>query len=261
MSLAVVVEDFKQAARRYPALLYFGWDDIRQQYRRTFLGPIWLTFGTCAWIFGMALVLSALFGQSIGTFLPHTATGMFIWTFLALSLTDGCNVFVTASALINSMRLPLFFHVFRALLRYTILYAHYLAVCLLLMLVLGHPPGMLALLAIPGIAIHIVTAFGFIMVMGLTNARYRDLMPILGVMCQLMPLLTPIAWKRDMLKQHTWIADFNPFYHLIEIVRAPLMGELPTTLSYQVSLAVMVLAVVIGLWRFQRVRYKLIFWI
>ncbi|MEJ0009681.1 MAG: hypothetical protein WDN72_03640 [Alphaproteobacteria bacterium] len=51
------------------------------------LGPIWLTFGTIAWIFGMALVLSALFNQPLVSFLPHTTIGMFVWAFFALSLT------------------------------------------------------------------------------------------------------------------------------------------------------------------------------
>lgn|SRR5487761_493581 len=261
MACSLMLNDLRRTLRRTPALLYFGWDDIRQQYRRTFLGPIWLTFGTIAWIFGMTLVLAALFNQPVAKFLPYTTIGMFVWTFLALALTDGCNVFVAASPLINSMRLPLLFHVLRALLRYVFLYAHYLLVCLVLLVALGHPPGLLGLLAIPGILIQIAIAFGLILVMGLTNARYRDLTPITLVFCQLMPILTPIAWQRDMLKKYAWLADYNPFYHLIEIVRAPLLGQVPAALSYEVSLVMMATVVGLGLWRYLKVRYRLIFWV
>lgn len=246
---------------RRDALLYFGWDDVRQQYKRTFLGPIWLTFSTCAWIFAMALVMASLFNQSIGTFLPHTAAGMFVWTFFALSILDGSTVFVYAAPMINSTRLPLFFYPLRALIRYVILYAHYLLVCVLLMVIIGHPPGIMALLAIPALLIHVITAFGIILIMGLVNTRYRDLGPIAGVMCQLTPLITPIAWQRDMLKKYTWIADANPFYHLIEIVRAPLVGQVPTTLSYTVSIATMLTAITLGLMVYRRARYHVIFWV
>lgn len=261
VSLSLIVSDLAKTLRRYPALCYFGWDDIRQQYRRTFLGPLWLTFGTCAWIFGMAVVLAALFNSPVSEFLPHTTIGMFVWVFLALSLTDGCGIFINASTLITSMPLPLFFHVLRALLRYILIYAHYIVVCLLLMIALGHPPGWLALLAVPGMLLHVVAAFGIVLVVGLTNARYRDLLPIVTVLCQLMPMMTPIAWKRDMLQKYTWIADFNPFYHLIEIVRAPLMGHVPSLLSYQVSVGSMLLALGFGLFLYSRVRYRLIFWV
>ncbi len=261
MASSTISQDFKAAFAQHDALLYFGWDDVRMQYKRTFLGPIWLTFSTCAWIFAMALVMASLFGQSIGDFLPRTAAGMFVWTFFSLSILDGANVFVNAAPLINSTRLPLLFHPLRAMVRYIILYGHYLAVCLLLMIALGHPPGLLALLAIPALLIHVGTSLGIVLMMGLINTRYRDILPIAGVMCQLMPLMTPIAWQRDMLKKYTWIADANPFYHLIEIVRAPLMGEVPATLSYLVAGGTMLVTLTLGLLIYRRVRYHVIFWV
>jgi lipopolysaccharide transport system permease protein len=103
--------------------------------------------------------------------------------------------------------------------------------------------------------------FGIILIMSLLNARYRDVMPIAGVFCQIMPLLTPIAWQREMLKKYDWLADANPFYHLIEIVRAPLLGKLPEMLSYEVSLGMMVISLGLGLRLYGRARYRVIFWI
>jgi ABC-type polysaccharide/polyol phosphate export permease len=256
MTSPTIIQDFKAAFARHDALRYFGWDDVRMQYKRTFLGPIWLTFSTCAWIFAMALVMASLFGKGIGDFLPRTAAGMFVWTFFSLSIIDGANVFVNAAPLINSTRLPLLFHPLRALVRYIILYAHYLVVCLLLMIALGHPPGLLALLAIPALILHVGTSLGIVLMMGLINTRFRDILPIAGVMCQLMPLMTPIAWQRDMLKKYTWIADANPFY-----VRAPLMGEVPATLSYLVAGGTMLLTLTLGLLIYRRVRYHVIFWV
>ncbi len=258
---ALLKKDLFLTLPRREAIFYFGWDDVRQQYKRTKLGPFWLTLSTCAWIFAMAFVMAALFNQKISDFLPHTMTGMFVWTFFSLSILEGSNIFVVASPLINSTRLPLLFHPLRALVRYTFLYAHYLGVCLLLMLCLGHMPTTVSLLSILGVLMHIPTAFGIALLMASLNARYRDIMPIAGVLCQLMPLLTPIAWQRSMLKKHTWIADANPFYHLIEVVRAPLMGTVPATLSYIVSAGMMVLCLYLGLWIYSRVRYRVIFWV
>lgn len=261
MSLALIIRDLRAAIDRREAILYFGWDDIRQQYRRTMLGPLWLIFSTCAWIFAMAFVMSALFNQHIADFLPHTAAGLFIWTFFSLAILDGSHVFVAAAPLINATRLPLMFYPLRSLVRYLLLYAHYLAMCLFLMACLGHFPPALSVLSILGILIQIPTVFGIILIMSLLNARYRDVMPIAGVLCQIMPLLTPIAWQREMLKKYDWLADANPFYHLIEIVRAPLLGKLPAMLSYEVSLGVMALSLALGLRLYSRARYRVIFWI
>lgn len=256
-----LADEIRVTLDRLPAAYYFGYEDIRLQYKRTFLGPLWLIFGTCAYIFGFSFVMAGLFNVSITTFLPHTIIGMYVWTFLALSMTDGCTIFVNASQLIHAMRLPLLFHVARAGIRYLLLYAHYMAVAIVLMLIVGHHFTWIALLALPGIAITMVAALGGMLIFSTVNARYRDLMPLTVVICQLMPMLTPIAWRIDMLKKYQWIALMNPFYHLIEVVRAPLLGEIPTQTSYLVASATALFALMLGFVLFRRSRFHLIFWI
>jgi len=44
-------------------------------------------------------------------------------------------------------------------------------------------------------------------------------------------------WKPELLQTRTYITDFNPFFHLLEIVRAPLLGAVPTTENYLVVCA------------------------
>jgi ABC-type polysaccharide/polyol phosphate export permease len=253
--------DMIEALKRSPALRYFCYDDIRMQYRRTFLGPLWVVVGACAWIAALSFVLSALFNQPVMEYLPYTAVGLFVWTYLSQPMVDGCNVFIGAATLIHSMRVPITFYALRSTLRYLMLYAHYLFVCMLILLVTNHPPGWLAFLAIPGIILHAFLAFGLLLLMGTFNARYRDVVHISGVLMQIMPLITPIAWRYDMLQKHQWVADYNPFYHLIQIVRAPLLGSVPTQENYFVSLATAVIVFLLGIYVYTRYHKRLIFWI
>ena len=46
--------------------------------------------------------------------------------------------------------------------------------------------------------------------------------------------LTPIMWLPNLLPERAgmYMLTFNPFFHLIEIVRAPLLGQLPSTQNW-----------------------------
>ncbi len=261
MVLKSILLDFREAFNRRHAIIYFGSDDIAQQYKRTTLGPIWLICTTCFWVLSMAIVMAALFNQPISSFLPHAAIGLFVWTFMSYGLYDGCNVFVAAGPLISGTRLPLLFHPMRAMVRYLLLYAHYLGVYLLFMFCIGRLPSAIGILSLLGVAIQIPTVFGVLLMTSVLNARYRDVMPLSGMVCQVMPLLTPIAWQSDMVKRYSWLFKLNPIYHFIEIVRRPLLGAVPEMLSYAYSVGMMLVSLVVGLLLFSRARARLIFWV
>ena len=48
-----------------------GWNDIRQRYRRSIVGPFWLTISMGVMVAGLAYLYAGLFGQSIEKYLPY----------------------------------------------------------------------------------------------------------------------------------------------------------------------------------------------
>ena len=63
-------------AVRYPHLwLLLGWQDIKQRYRRSMLGPFWLTISTAFMVASLGLVYSRIFGQAVAEYLPYLAAG------------------------------------------------------------------------------------------------------------------------------------------------------------------------------------------
>ena len=64
-----------------------------------------------------------------------------------------------------------------------------------------------------------------------------------------------------MLKTRAWIADVNPFYHMVEIVRAPLLGKEPATLSWEVTSVMGAAMLISACALFVRYRHRIIFWL
>lgn len=202
-----------------------GWFDITQRYSRSVIGPFWLTLSLAGFVAGLGLTYGTLFKVTLAEFLPYLTVGVVVWTFISTLIVDGCNVFVSAQVAIKQMPAPLSIHVYRILWRSLIILAHNAVIVLLVML----PRPWIALAgALPaclGMAIVTLNGCGFALLLGTLGARFRDMPPLMTNFTSLLFFVTPVFWKVDNLGERAWIATMNPAYHLIEIVRAPLVGQ------------------------------------
>jgi lipopolysaccharide transport system permease protein len=78
---------------------------------------------------------------------------------------------------------------------------------------------------------------------------------------QIAVFATPIMWPASALRDKQFVADINPFYHLIEIVRGPLTGELPPLLSWEVAVTGDILGLILATWLLQRTRRTIVYWL
>ena len=96
----------------------------------------------------------------------------------------------------------------------------------------------------------------------MVSARFRDIPQLINSIVQIVFFVTPIMWKPELLRSRDpIIADFNPFYHLVEIVRAPLLGQLPSAKSYMAVLLITLVNVMIVGAFFARFRSRISYWV
>lgn len=257
-------QDIYKALKNYELAGVLGWQDIRQRYRRSSLGPFWLTISMGVLIVALGLVFGSLFGSPMKVFLPFLTIGLILWTLITSVINEGCNGFSAAEAMIKQISLPLFTHILRVLWRNLIICAHNLAIFPFVLLMFRVPLQATAFLAIAGILLLMINLSWMALLLGVFCTRYRDVPQIISNLLQVSFYLTPIIWKPEMLQKRTHyllLLNVNPFYHLMEIVRAPLLGIAPSALNW---LACFVLALV-G-WAFMgafygRFRSRIAYWL
>jgi ABC-type polysaccharide/polyol phosphate export permease len=70
------LRDLWQGWRDYRELwLSTGWYDIRKRYRRSLLGPFWITISLGAFIAGLSFIDMPLVGGNAENYLPYLAFG------------------------------------------------------------------------------------------------------------------------------------------------------------------------------------------
>lgn len=253
--------DIWVAIRNIHVWAALGWHDIRQRYRRSVIGPFWFTLSTFIMIGVLGLLYSELFKQDIVTYLPYLGVGMVVWQFLSTMILEGASGLIGADFLIKQIRMPVTIHICRIVWRNFCILLHSLPVLLVLTLALGNRPGWGFLLVIPGLALLMLTGLWVGIVLGILCLRYRDFLPIITNLLQVAFFFTPIMWRPSLLKERGWIAEYNPLYHLVEIVRAPMNGDPVNPVSWLWALGLVIVGFVAAQALMHAKRHKLSYWL
>ena len=253
--------DIVSGARMYELWGLLGWYDILARYRRSILGPLWLTISMAVVVSALGFLYSTLFQLSLDNYLPHLASGFLLWWFVQAMFTEGCNVFVGAEGSIKQVELPYSIHVYRLVWSNLIVLGHNAVVFVVVALIFAVPVGWHSLWILPGMCLFIVNAVWVCLLFAVIAARFRDVPPIVGSLIQLSFFMTPIIWKPEILQGRSAYLDFNPFYHVLETVRSPLLGAVPDLVNWTVSLAIMPVGLIVTAVAFAVSRHKLAYWL
>jgi ABC-type polysaccharide/polyol phosphate export permease len=257
----LAVLDVVDGARLWYVWGTLAWHDIRQRYRRSKIGPFWLTISMSVMIGAFGGLYAGLFRTDVVQYLPHVAVGFVVWGFVSGLTNDGCNAFIESQGSIKQVRLPLSVYVYRVVWRNLIIFCHNALIVVVVLLVFAIRPGWIALLAVPAIAVLCLNGVWAGLLLGLLSARFRDVPQIVASALQVVFFLTPIIWQPELLPDRALVLRFNPFFYALELVRAPLLGAMPPLLSWLVVLAATGAGTAIALAMYARYRRRIAYWI
>jgi len=248
-SVSASVEDIEKAVHKYHLIGTLGWQDVATRYRRSRIGAFWLTINIAVMIAALGAVFGTLFNQPLGQFLPCLAVGLILWGFISANINEGCTSLSDASGIILQVKMPIWVHIARVMWKNIIIFGHNLIIIPLLFLLFLRPVAAVAFLAIPGFALLVANLLWIMMIAAVICARFRDVTQIVTNAVQVSFYITPLVWSADMIEHRFGkeLLYINPFYSLITIVRAPLMGEFPSAANWLICVVMAVAGWVVAL--------------
>src|SRR5258705_9970944 len=208
--------------------LQWAWLDIVCHYRRSRIGPLWETINILVMVLGLSVVSSAVIGGDITDLIGYIGLGIIIWTAISALIMEGTTAFVRNAGLITTSNVSIDCYVGRTVLRTLIVFCHHLVLYFLGLALLLVPLSWTSLLALPGIALLFINGSWIGVVLAFLCARFRDLEQIIRNLLQLAFFVTPVFWKREpVVRTKRPIVDYNVLFYFIEIIRAPLLGQVP----------------------------------
>jgi ABC-2 type transport system permease protein len=283
-------EDISEGFRQRELWGHLGWQDIKQRYRRSVIGPLWITLSMAITAAGLGLLYSVLFNAYIPTFLPYITVGFIVWNFILGCLTEGTDTFINNSGLIKHLPAPITVYALRTVWRLTLMFAHNMLVYFVVVAIFWsdltragytivkngtvHQPGIdwSIVFAVPAFVLIAINGAWVALLFGIISTRYRDIPPVIVSLSQLLFFMTPIVWTIDTLHQLApggketggWrmlVAELNPLYHYIEILRAPLLGNTQSWHHWVVVGAFTVVGWSLALLAMRNYRARVSYWV
>lgn len=255
-------KDIMLGLSMYPVWWGLAWLEIRQRYSRSMIGPFWITLSMAIMIGAMGPLYGALFGQNISSYIQNLAISLIMWSFISTCINEAGSVFIGAENYIKQVSLPLSVYAYKLIAKNFLILSHNAVIGIVVLLIVP-PQNFQNIFLFPiGLILIIGNLCWFVLLVGMFSARYRDLPQLVTNIMQVMFFLSPILWTADMLPDNKrYLAEFNPIYHLIEVMRSPLLGYATPTLSWALCFGFLFLGCVGSFFIYARYRARIPYWL
>lgn len=255
-------EEGTSALSLLPIAIYNAYANIKARYKRTTLGPFWLTISAAITILILGLIWGSVFNADLTTFFPYVTVGFITWGFISALILESPLLFFEQSTIMKNIKLPIFYYVSMFLIKNLIIYAHNFVVIVFVMMFFQVPITIYTLLFIPNLLLLLCISYFSVVVLSIMSSRFHDIHPIINSITMLIFLMTPILWEPSaVIGKRAFLVEFNPFFHFIQLIREPLLGRAPTMMNYLFSVAMLVIVGITATYLLKQYRHRLVFWV
>lgn len=238
-----------------------AYQDIVQRFRNSVLGPLWMLANLGVILGGISILYSEMLNQSIQTFVPYLSVSLVLLNLIWPTILESCHAFAAYPDIIRQVRMPLSALIMRTIYRNIIVTAHNLIIILIVFIAFKVWQNIKVLETLGGIILLFGNLGWISIICAIAGARFRDMIQITSSLLNVLALFTPIYWVPALISKNRIFLDINPFYHIIELVRQPMLGQHASQLNWIVCGAMMVFGWAIALILFNATKKKIAFWV
>lgn len=260
----LAIKDVIDGFKKWPIWLTLAYQDISIRYRRSVLGPFWITLSMAITVYTMGYLYAHLFHVELQRYYPLLTAGMLTWSLIVSLVIESTEGFTAAISLINQIKLPYTLHIHRIISRNLIIFFHNIIV-IVPILAIYHDYAKVnwcTLLLIPGLIMIYANSMFYGLILAMIGARFRDVSQIIKSLIQVVFFVTPVMWEPTVLpEQDRLFVDLNPFYAFIQLIREPLLGRTPTLHNLMMVAFISLIGAWISFRMLARYRARIVYWL
>lgn len=244
-------ENFKKF---WPLLYELVARDVKIKYRKSVLGVLWTLLNPLLMMLILSIVFSNLFRFDVENYSLYLLAGQILFNFFNESTTGAMTAILGNSALIKKVYIPKYLFVVSRIASSSInILSSFCALILVMLFTRTELHFSMFLVVIP-LAYLIIFSLGVGLVLAAITVKFRDVMHLYTVFLTGLMYLTPIIYPISMLPE--WvkkIVNLNPLTGILNIFRnVVIYNTIPTVGEFIISLVVVCLTLVLGLWVFYK---------
>ena len=246
--------------------LFYVWKslallDIVKRYRRSVLGPFWITITTLVTTTALSFIYSKVLDVKIEEYFPYLTLGLIYWNFVSTLLSESCDTFIESERIIKQENFSFVVYVLRVISRNFIILFHNILIFFVIFFIIGIPSLNNIFLFLFSLILLLIVSLPVSFVISIVCARYRDIPPIISSILQLSFFATPILFKKELLQGYEIILTLNPFYYFLEIFRNPILQNEFNANLYYCSFVIIFFSWIIFIVLYNKSKDKISFWV
>jgi ABC-type polysaccharide/polyol phosphate export permease len=260
--IRLALKDLVEGLQYWRVWYVLGISEVRQRYRRSLLGPMWVTLSTGIQAAVIGFLLGFLFGLDLGRYLPFLCISLVTWTFISGVITEGANCFIQMSSVVLQVKRPLTTYVLLVIWRNSIIYAHNIIIFIIAAAAFRIVPTKVVLLVPLALVVLVLNVAWMAMAIGLVSTRFRDVPLLTQNVFSVLLWLTPVYYRPEQLPDRVRsIIDLNPLTYILEVARGPFLNEMPGASTWITVLAITLFGWLFAFALLVRTRARVPFWL
>jgi ABC-2 type transport system permease protein len=258
--LRIGMTDFLTGLSSYQLWSTLAWNDVQRTSQRTRLGVILRVIGFFIIGAGLGLLYARIFGRPPDLYVPYIAAGFMCWSFITAPLAGGgLNILISNKGLLTQIQLPITTCTMQFVCRQVYIFGLELIAYYLILLVFRIYPETKLVAFFFGFLLITCSIVAWATIAGLLGVFQRWMLEIMPPIIRMLFFITPIIWIPTMLTEGdagnvagkaslgSFIILLNPFYHYLEVLRGPLIGNESSPLSWSVVVVTTVVSLAFAL--------------
>lgn len=254
------LEEYIKGLKQHRLWTSLAYRSLKRPYRRTSLKLAWLPLSDFIHIAVLGSVYLLILGRG-NRYMSYFAAGWLVWSTITRALGMAKSLWISNAKYIKHMKIEYSIFYYMSIYQTFISLTLSFPTMLLFIFLDGGHFSTSWFLIIPGIILLLLNLFWIIIIISLLSARYRDFTMFLPQIIFMAFLLTPIIWQAERLGDYQWIVDFNPIYHLIQVIRAPLLGNTELYYNWLFLIITAVVGNILAAVFFCRQKRNIVFWV
>ncbi len=240
---------------------FLALNEIKQKYRRSTLGTLWVSLSTAIAILGIGPIYSVLFNTKLSDYFMVVSIGLISWNFISAIIGESCGAFIANAGMIKDTNLPIETYCYVVIWRNILLLLQNLLILYVIFNTFGFKiyPNYRLMIVI-SITAYFLSNLG--MILSFACTRFRDLSQIVDSLMRLLFFMTPILWLvKDTKLGESPLVKYNIFYYLVDLLRNAFINN-SITLNH--LLLIILLAACTGLVRnivIKKYKNKVVYWL
>ena len=234
----------------------------KARYARTSLGSFWLGISTLLTVVCLGTVYGTIFKvANFRDYFIYLGFGLVIWTPISEAINQAPLIFSNNSTSLKNSRIKPIFFVCQEWAFQVQSFVQAFLMVFLVFLILS--PNLFWNLGFS--ILHFLNLFLFLfwlqLLISLLGTKFTDLFQLLPVLTNLIFLLSPILYQKGNLASYSIIADLNPIYQILRLLRSSLING---TFNFELGLLALVtnlIFIILSLFVYVKMEKRLIFYL